>query len=218
MKKSLFLAISLIISTAMFAQKDVTQFLGIPVDGTKPEMIRKLKEKGFMYNSTHDRLEGEFNGYDVYIHVVTNKNKVWRIVVQDAVSRSEENIKSRFNTLVRQFMNNKKYVPLSSESYELSNTEEMTVHTKWYQAAFVQIPTDTTELAEYAVKKVRSTYTEKEAQTWTEEDTQAIFGEQLVDIFSKKVVWFKIHEKYYGKYTILLYYDNEYNKANGEDL
>ena len=30
-----------------FAQKDVTKFLGIPVDGTKAQMIAKLKAKGF---------------------------------------------------------------------------------------------------------------------------------------------------------------------------
>ena len=32
----------------MYAQSDVTKFLGIPVDGFKPDMIRALKEKGFV--------------------------------------------------------------------------------------------------------------------------------------------------------------------------
>lgn len=35
-------------------------------------------------------------------------------------------------------------------------------------------------------------------------------------IFNKSV-WFMIAEMY-GKYHIVLYYDNGYNKANGEDL
>ena len=30
-------------------------------------------------------------------------------------------------------------------------------------------------------------------------------------------VWFTI-EEIYGKYYIAMFYDNEYNKANGEDL
>ena len=47
MKKILSLAVLLAFSLAMYAQKDVTKFLGIPVDGTKSEMIKKLKEKGF---------------------------------------------------------------------------------------------------------------------------------------------------------------------------
>ena len=42
----------LTISTILYAQKDVTQFLGIPVDGSKSEMIQKLKAKGYRYNST----------------------------------------------------------------------------------------------------------------------------------------------------------------------
>lgn len=32
-----------------------------------------------------------------------------------------------------------------------------------------------------------------------------------------KPVWFMISE-HYGKYYITMFYDNEYNRANGEDL
>lgn len=38
-----------------------------------------------------------------------------------------------------------------------------------------------------------------------------------IELFLKKHVWFRI-EEYYGKYYIAMYYDNEYNHANGEDL
>ena len=38
-----------------------------------------------------------------------------------------------------------------------------------------------------------------------------------MDISTKKSVWFMISESY-GKYYIIMFYDNEYNKANGEDL
>lgn len=33
----------------------------------------------------------------------------------------------------------------------------------------------------------------------------------------KRSVWFKISE-FNGRYYISMYYDNEYNRANGEDL
>ena len=36
-------------------------------------------------------------------------------------------------------------------------------------------------------------------------------------VFEKKSVWFMIHEQY-GRYKIIMYYDNEYNHSNGEDL
>ena len=72
MRKLITLAVALMISSICFAQKDVTKFLGIPVDGTKSAMIQKLKDKGYTYNSRKDCLEGEFNGRNVEIYVVTN--------------------------------------------------------------------------------------------------------------------------------------------------
>lgn len=39
-------------AVALYAQdRVVTRFLGIPVDGTKAEMIQKLKAKGFTSNA-----------------------------------------------------------------------------------------------------------------------------------------------------------------------
>ena len=43
-------------ATALYAQKTVTKFLGIPVDGTKTAMIQQLEAKGYQYNSTMDVL------------------------------------------------------------------------------------------------------------------------------------------------------------------
>lgn len=65
MRKLLIVALTLFFSVVSFAPNDMTQFLGIPVDGTKIDMIQKLKAKGFTYNATNDVLEGEFNGQNV---------------------------------------------------------------------------------------------------------------------------------------------------------
>ena len=90
MKKLSLMIVALLLSAIVFAQpKSVTKFLGIPVDGSKAEMIQKLKDKGYTYNSKFDCLEGEFNGRDVQISVVTNNNKVYRIMVKDATSSSD---------------------------------------------------------------------------------------------------------------------------------
>ena len=54
----------------------------------------------------------------------------------------------------------------------------------------------------------------------TEESRLAIamtLMEDIVTIFSNRMVWFTISETY-GKYFISMYYDNVYNKASGEDL
>ena len=121
--------ISLITMTAS-AQNDVTKFLGIPVDGTKSEMIRKLKAKGFTSSSfDKDILVGEFNGYSVSIHIITNNNKVSRIMVADQNSISETDIKIRFNNLCNQFLNNKNYIENilsdSAKDFIISNDENL---------------------------------------------------------------------------------------------
>lgn len=141
--KKLIIFPLLFVAVFASAQIEVTKFLGIPVDGNKQQMIQKIKEKGYLYNSNYDRLEGEFNGRDVFIYVVTNNNKVYRILVEDAVYSSEGDIKIRFNTLLRQFENNnQKYFSMSTEDGELSESEdisyEMTVNNKRYEAAFIQ--------------------------------------------------------------------------------
>lgn len=81
MKKLLTLILLLMVSVEMYAQSNVTTFLGIPVDGTKSSMIQKLEKKGFVYNQEEDLLEGEFNGQDVFIGIQTQKGKVWGITL-----------------------------------------------------------------------------------------------------------------------------------------
>ena len=61
MKKFFALSFFLAFSAALFAQVEVTKFLGIPVDGTKSEMISKLKDKGFVDVGAEGLLTGEFN-------------------------------------------------------------------------------------------------------------------------------------------------------------
>ncbi len=224
MKKLLVLSMLLICSAALFAENDVTKFLGIPVDGSKSEMIQKLKAKGFQYNSKLDLLEGEFNGRDVEISVVTNNNKVYRIMVIDKIGSSESDIKIRFNTLCQQFENNKKYV--SFDDFILPEDEnisyEMSINNKRYQASYFQQLeiNDSIAFANEAILALLSKYTEEQLANPTEEMRQefreATFS-YMMDLYLKKSVWFMINERF-GKYYIIMYYDNGYNQANGEDL
>ena len=112
MKRISLVFLMVFISIAMSAQKDVTKFLGIPVDGFKSDMKQKLIAKGFTPTKKpgQDYLEGEFNGIDVNLYIVTNNNKVYRIMVADANTQDDANIKVRFNKLVSQFSNNKRYM------------------------------------------------------------------------------------------------------------
>ena len=225
MKKLILALCVLILSVSVFAQDDVTKFLGIPIDSFKPEMIRKLKGKGFTdhpYKS--DVLVGEFNGRDVEVSVVTNNNKVYRIFLQDRYSVSEMDIKIRFNTLCRQFEGNSNYISISEqiipEDEDISY--EMSVSDKRYEAVFYQQPEklDTLAIQQTLFDKVRAKYTEEQLANPTEEMQQDFVEMSLeiaFDIVSTKSVWFMI-DKDGSEYRILMYYDNKKNQANGQDL
>ena len=194
MRKFLTLLAMIAISASVFAQKEVTKFLGIPVDGSSTEMIKKLKAKGFTTDEDFmqavelglidwdgpEVLTGRFNGERVRVYIVVETNKVWRIALKDKKDRDETQIKIRFNTLVRQFEGNGKYVPLVDEQTIADDEDisyQMTVNKKQYQAGFVQKGEDGT-----------------------------------VDL--KRIVWFTIGEGY----EIEMFYDNKYNEADGSDL
>lgn len=232
MKNLLTVVMLFVFSTALYAQKDVTKFLGIPVDGTKTAMIQKLKAKGFQYNSSGDYLTGEFNGRDVRISIVTNNNKVYRIMVVDDNNSDETSIKIRFNTLCRQFENNKKYEPMTDKEQTIPDDEdlsyEMTVNNKRYEAVFYQIsPLDTVAIYNESKQSLLDKYTQEQLDNPTEEISAAIrlnyrnnrldIGLQNLFAMTNNFVWFMITE-HAGKYYITIYYDNEYNHADGEDL
>ena len=226
-KKSLILFLVFFIPLTIFAQKDVTQFLGIPIDGFKPEMIQKLKNKGFTVNPRKkDVLEGEFNGSSVNLYVVTNNNKVCRIMVSDANQMNESDIKIRFNTLCQQFYNNKKYMSSSKTTFIIPEDEKishkMTLDNKRYQASFFQLPikNDSISIINEMKSFLLSKYTKEQLENKSDEFKNEISEagiSHMVDLYSKKSVWFMINEEY-GKYYISIFYDNEYNRANGEGL
>ena len=125
---------------AQQTQRDVTKFLGIPIDGFKPQMRTKLIAKGFTPAEGQDYLTGEFNGQNVFVRILTNNNKVYRIYLADQDFIDEANIKIRYNNLVRQFNKNPRYLHLSE--YTLPDSEdisyEMLVNKKTYDAVFYQ--------------------------------------------------------------------------------
>ncbi len=198
MRKFLTLLAMIAISASVFAQKEVTKFMGIPVDGSPTEMIKKLKAKGFTTDEdvmqlvklglidldVSEALTGRFNGEKVRVSLHVEQNKVWRIYLSDKDNRDETQIKIRFNTLVRQFENNDKYVPYFDDEQIIADDEDisyqMTVNKKQYEAVFGQKGEDGT-------------------------------------VDEKRMVWFKISQ-HSEDYYIAMYYDNEYNRADGSDL
>ena len=178
MKKVITVLLFIAVSISAFSQ-NVIKFLGIPVEGTKKEMISKLQTKGYEYDSSSDALYGEFNGQNVFISIQTVNNRVWRIAVaDDKVSTDETNIKIRYNQLFKQFSNNGKYEVANGSTLDEKEdiSFETTVHKKRYEAAFT-----------------------------------------LKDKTINGIVWYMIYERY-GKYGIVIYYENLDNAANVEYL
>ena len=196
MRKFLTLLAMIAISASVFAQKEVTKFMGIPVDGSPTEMIKKLKAKGFTTDEDAmqavkqglidldgpEVLTGRFNGERVLLGLLVEQNKVWRICLSDKDSRDETQIKRRFNTLVRQFENNDKYVYFYEQTIadDEDISYQMTVNKKQYEAYFLQKGEDGT-------------------------------------VDEKRFVWFQISQHSDG-YRIDMFYENEYNEADGSDL
>lgn len=224
MKRIILMMIAMMISFSSFAQnKDVTKFLGIPVDGTKTEMKQKLIAKGVVPKKMGDLewLEGEFNGRNVNVYICTNNNKVYRIMLADKNTVDEAQIKIHFNNLVKQFENNKRYYAFGD--YSLSDEEdisyEMIVHNKIYAAYYSQNPDfeNIDTKVQIAIKEKYSAEELKNPSETIKKDIADITDKITFDEFSMKPVWFRI-VSYNGEYYISMYYDNEYNHANGEDL
>jgi hypothetical protein len=233
------LALMAIIAVAQTADGTL-RFLGIPIDGRKTEMTAALKNKGFRYDPNSDFLIGEFNGRESNIAIAENRGKVYRIVVFDANTTDEGQIKIRYNNLLSQFENsNGKYyslIPNEPIPEDEDISYELTVHKKQYSAEFSYNPIYNdvaakekiyNESVEECRKLVEDTKDEKTAGGKTvgefyadEENFQelvnSVAGLKIIKM-SNSSIWFTIFG-HYGEYYIALYYDNLDNKANGEDL
>ncbi|MDE6557302.1 MAG: hypothetical protein K2K55_10130 [Duncaniella sp.] len=226
MRTLFVLAVAILFSVSCFAQKDVTKFLGFPVDGSPSEMIEKLKSKGFKLSNLNgtDILTGRFNGNNVNVFISTENGKVARLMVCDENPTSESEIKIRFNRLCQQFKDNGKYVSL--DDYTIPENEdisrEMLIRDKRYEAIFYQLPEGEAlaQLQSEVMEELQNKYTPEQLESITEDNRNEIVLltlEVMMKTLKNKPVWFMISE-IAGQYYITMFYDNEYNRAHGEDL
>lgn len=215
MKKIFMFLLMLMLVLNSYAQANVTKFLGMPVDGSREKIEKQLKEKGFRkYLYLRDTLEGEFNGRNVMLRILTNKDKVWRIAVMDSnPTRDESQIINRFNELYNQFLNNPKYALIGGEMIDREEdiSYEMIVKNKTYEAGFYQLGTQE-EIDEILLSK----YTEKQLSNPSKKLKKEM-KEYVEEISKNKIVWFAVDQNN-GEYNIVIFYDNVYNQSNGEDL
>ena len=218
----------LIMCSTVFGQSEGTlKFLGIPVDGSKSEMVAALKSKGFKYDSNSGFLVGDFNGRESHIGIVENHGKVYRVVVFDANTSDVSQIRIRFNNLIHQFENNDKYFCIVSNDIIPEDEDihyEIFVKKKQYIAEFIYNPLyGNDELRDKLINEAIEESKEKirDDEFYSDKDNyhqliSSLVGLKIIQM-SNSSVWFTIFE-HYGKYYIGIYYDNLSNKPNGEDL
>ena len=109
-------------------------------------------------------------------------------------------------------------------------THEILIRKKRYEASYFQevgaIKMDTLAMQQQVVEELKKKFTEEELKTTDEKKREEIISYSrkiglgiAFDLMAKKSVWFMINESgEYNKYYITMFYDNEYNHANGEDL
>lgn len=225
--KKLCSALCLFLCTvALCAQGAVTAFRGIPVDGSREEMIKKLEELGYAYNRTYDHLTGEFNGEDVFITLSVHNGKVWRLTLVDKKRLDQRDIRLRFNTLCTQFLQNRKYVAPTDDYLLIDRGEqigtEMSENEKRYQAMFYQIPSnvDPFDVATEILPALLLKHTKEEIINGTakfDEEKQPIMTAYARSKYKDNKVWFSIAGSA-GEFYITMCYDNGRNEARGEDL
>lgn len=226
MKHILSIITSLLISIGVYAQSDVTKFLGIPVDGSKKEVVKALKKKGFKASNTDkDALQGVFNGSTVNVYVLETRGKVSRIAVLPIYGSNSTDTKIAFNNLCSQFLNKDNYVARDNDiiiptynDISIPSDEdisyEMRVNGKRYEASFVQLPAPRDSILS-KIEPLKNIVMTVSDENGNKIDLHSYL--ELLTKYSKNSVWFKIEEQY-GKFYVTLFYDNESNRANGEDL
>ncbi len=218
--------ICVLVALSAYSQTEVTKFLGIPVDGSKKEMIRSLKKKGFRpSNKEKGVLIGTFNGSTVSVHILETKGKVDRIAVIPLYGSSASDVIIKFNNLCSQFLNKDNYVALLGDilmpTYEdlaisspVDIDYEMKVNDKRFEASFIQLPSSRDSILE-EIKSYKTGVITMSDENGKKIDLTSYL--ELITKYSNNSVWFKIEEQS-GKFFIILFYDNRSNQANGEDL
>ncbi len=221
--KTLQIFVLVCLSLKSFSQNDITQFLDIPVDGFKSDMVQKLKSKGYAIIPNSDGvLEGEFNGTNVKLLIKTNNNKVWRVAVIEDYT-DEINIKIKFNNLIRQFADNQRYYKLADTTitkFIIPKDEDLSyqisVNKKRYEVLFYQKTIKYDSLSkEKEVLLAKGKLNDEDMDKLIQINANLVF--EAINCLDK-LVWFMIDDEGYNKYRIFIFYDNEKNKANGKGL
>lgn len=106
MKRTILIALSLILTLTLSAQSNITTFMGIPVEGTRAAMTTQLLKNGLV-KAGNDFLINNIEGRSFLVRIMTNKGKVYRISMVETKGTSDvHSILTKYENLIDEFRAN----------------------------------------------------------------------------------------------------------------
>jgi len=228
----------MLLTLSLSAQDGIIKFKGIPVDGTKDEMIIKLKQKGFTYDYTNDMFKGVFDGDNIVGFIQTYNGKVYNIrFVHDSHGFNKSVVINKFNSLVLRYETNEKYlsnIKLDKaindiDTYQIDSYEDIGNEMKrgktykaQYYYTFDKDLSDTTGLYQFKIETIRkyqnlaSTYG-RNLDDFINDTTLPVLY-YMHKLEQDMVQFYIIDGMDYDTYLIMFDYSNRRNAPNGDDL
>ena len=231
MRKIAFILLMLLTLSLNAQDNDeIIKFVGIPVDGTKSEMISKLKQKGFTFDNDANLFKGEFNGDKISGIIQTYKDKVFGIrFMYDVSGYSKTMVINRFNSLVLKYDTNEKYqsniafdkITDDIDTYQIDPYENIgnemrngKIYKAQYHYKYGKNLSDTTGLVQYK-KEMPEDLASFIESNYGDSGFEALYIRHKLE---QDVVQFYIIDMGYDEFNIMFDYYNRRNAPNDEDL
>gem|GEM_PF-6204577 len=154
-----------------------------------------------------DCLEGEFNGRQVKIFVITYNNKVGKIVVMDEKGTDKNTIKNRYNRICMEMERSGLFMRKDDGDGYTHNIKanediswEMYTHNKDYIAVYYQLykpndmDVDSNDIA-MAIKMLAQNYSREELEKMSEKQRMDITMDYVSSIWAEKVAKREVYIK-----------------------
>lgn len=205
-----------------FADSDETalKFLGLPIGGTKKQMMEALKTRGFNIDYGNESMTGMFNGEEVKLFLTTNHGIIDKIKVIYPYCSEENDTRIKYNMLLSRFNRNAKYicvnpraeVPIDEKIYWKLEENNNTYDAIYF---YLHPEVNAKDWAGKFKQEYQKHYKKPLQSLSYEEMEEALFCLPMnVSAAVSGVVWFTMTSIHY----ININYINFKNRPRGEDL
>ena len=195
-------------------------FMGVPIDGSKYQMITALEGKGFERDIAGDQMTGMFNGEKVKLNISTNHGMVDRILVEYPYCSEANDTRVKYNTLLSRFNRNDKYVCINPRK-DIPANENIALciieNSKKYDAIYFSLKSENIaeQWTESFKQEYQKHYNKQLGELSYEEMEEVLFCLPLnISTAVSGVVWFTMVDSH----RININYINFKNRPRGEDL